>query len=650
MKKQVLFMVVLLAAVGLLAGVAASNALANAGGYTVALRAVPRHCGPGSDRHSRHEQRDDCHLHRCSPLPRIRMGGVQRHARSWTARGSRPRTVGNTATAGSFTVPGREPPTPSTPSTESRASATHGGSDHRQPGGRDELHHHADGRRATGRSRPTAPRPSPLVAASRFTITPDTGYHVADVLVDGASVGAVTSYPFTNVTANHTIAASFAAGRAGHRTPSRRRPARTAPSPRPDRRPSPPAADLTFAITPSTGYYVDDAEDRRNGRSAGQVVHVHERAGEPHHRGDLRGFAHAVHHHRRASSAPTAARSCRPSRSSRWSSERQRHLLLRSGCRLPHRLGPGQRLACRRWTTTTTRTRSRASTGTPPSRSKFVPNTVDRHSERHRQGHDLPDRREDRHRGRRRHLHVHARRRQHPQRRRRGRPVGRHREQLHLRRRRREPHDPGEVRRQLRRTTPSRRASRRWPGSILRPRPTPCRRAPASPSTSGPSDGYMVGTVTVDGTAVDASTWSDDDSLHVRERHRQPHHRRFVRACARPTYTITPTAGDAWHDLTGRRRRPSTSATTPRSPSRRTPAITSPTSSSTVSRWAPWTPTRSPTSTPTRRSPRPSPGRSCPTSTTLKASARTVRLNRYVKLTATRHGRHLHQRLRPLSR
>ncbi|TMQ71846.1 MAG: hypothetical protein E6K81_09095, partial [Candidatus Eisenbacteria bacterium] len=42
-----------------------------------------------------------------------------------------------------------------------------------------------------------------------FTITPDAHYHVADVLVDGASVGAVTTYTFTNVTANHTIAASF---------------------------------------------------------------------------------------------------------------------------------------------------------------------------------------------------------------------------------------------------------------------------------------------------------------------------------------------------------------------------------------------------------------------------------------------------------
>jgi hypothetical protein len=47
-------------------------------------------------------------------------------------------------------------------------------------------------------------------ANQAFTITPDANYHVADVLVDGVSVGAVTSYTFTNVTATHTIAASFA--------------------------------------------------------------------------------------------------------------------------------------------------------------------------------------------------------------------------------------------------------------------------------------------------------------------------------------------------------------------------------------------------------------------------------------------------------
>jgi hypothetical protein len=44
-----------------------------------------------------------------------------------------------------------------------------------------------------------------------FTITPASCRHIADVLVDGVSVGATTSHTFTNVQANHTIAASFAA-------------------------------------------------------------------------------------------------------------------------------------------------------------------------------------------------------------------------------------------------------------------------------------------------------------------------------------------------------------------------------------------------------------------------------------------------------
>ncbi|HOI34435.1 MAG TPA: Ig-like domain-containing protein [Mesotoga infera] len=42
-----------------------------------------------------------------------------------------------------------------------------------------------------------------------FAITPDTGYDIEDVKVDGVSVGAVSSYTFNNVTANHTIAATF---------------------------------------------------------------------------------------------------------------------------------------------------------------------------------------------------------------------------------------------------------------------------------------------------------------------------------------------------------------------------------------------------------------------------------------------------------
>lgn len=43
-----------------------------------------------------------------------------------------------------------------------------------------------------------------------FTITPDACHVIADVLVNGASVGAISSYTFVNVTANHTLDASFA--------------------------------------------------------------------------------------------------------------------------------------------------------------------------------------------------------------------------------------------------------------------------------------------------------------------------------------------------------------------------------------------------------------------------------------------------------
>ena len=42
-----------------------------------------------------------------------------------------------------------------------------------------------------------------------FTISPYNGYHVLDVLVDGSSIGAVTTYTFSNVTVDHTIDVTF---------------------------------------------------------------------------------------------------------------------------------------------------------------------------------------------------------------------------------------------------------------------------------------------------------------------------------------------------------------------------------------------------------------------------------------------------------
>jgi hypothetical protein len=43
-----------------------------------------------------------------------------------------------------------------------------------------------------------------------YSITANAGYCVSDVLVNGSSVGAVSSYTFTNVQANHTISVTFA--------------------------------------------------------------------------------------------------------------------------------------------------------------------------------------------------------------------------------------------------------------------------------------------------------------------------------------------------------------------------------------------------------------------------------------------------------
>lgn len=52
-----------------------------------------------------------------------------------------------------------------------------------------------------------------MVAAGgqvNFAITPDSGYMISDVFVDGVSVGSVAAYQFTNVVKGHTITANFA--------------------------------------------------------------------------------------------------------------------------------------------------------------------------------------------------------------------------------------------------------------------------------------------------------------------------------------------------------------------------------------------------------------------------------------------------------
>ena len=92
-------------------------------------------------------------------------------------------------------------------------------------------------------------------ASQAFTITPGTGYEIADVLVDSVSVGAVESYLFENVTADHTIDASFAptetftitatAGEGGSIEPSGDVVVNS-------------GASQAFTITPGTGYEIAD--------------------------------------------------------------------------------------------------------------------------------------------------------------------------------------------------------------------------------------------------------------------------------------------------------------------------------------------------------------------------------------------------------
>ena len=111
-----------------------------------------------------------------------------------------------------------------------------------------------------------------------YTITPDTGYYVADVIVDGSSVGAVTSHTFTNVTGVHSISATFAVYTYTI-TVTRRRPRQHHAG---HRRRSTTARSPIYTITPETGYHVADVIVDGGSVGAVTVLHLHQRDGEPH--------------------------------------------------------------------------------------------------------------------------------------------------------------------------------------------------------------------------------------------------------------------------------------------------------------------------------------------------------------------------------
>jgi hypothetical protein len=103
-------------------------------------------------------------------------------------------------------------------------------------------------------------------SSATYAIAPASGYSISDVKVDGVSVGPVASYSFTNVTANHTISASFAlaqfsitasAGVGGTITP-----AGTAAVSY--------GSSATYAIAPASGYSISDV--KVDGVSVGPVA------------------------------------------------------------------------------------------------------------------------------------------------------------------------------------------------------------------------------------------------------------------------------------------------------------------------------------------------------------------------------------------
>jgi hypothetical protein len=124
-----------------------------------------------------------------------------------------------------------------------------------------------------------------------FAVAANPCYSIANVVVDGGSVGAVAGYTFTNVQGAHTIAATFAvntftvdasAGAGGSIAPSGAVSANC-------------GADAAFSVAANPCYSIADVVARRGSvvrwSAAYTFTNVRD---EPHHRGDVR--ARFVHH------------------------------------------------------------------------------------------------------------------------------------------------------------------------------------------------------------------------------------------------------------------------------------------------------------------------------------------------------------------
>ncbi len=105
----------------------------------------------------------------------------------------------------------------------------------------------------------------PYGGGQSYTIAAQSGYHIQDVAVDGESVGAVSSYAFNQVSADHTITASFALN---NHTITSAAGAHGTIAPVGSRTVSH-GGNQTYSITADPGYYVSDVVV--DGQSVGAV-------------------------------------------------------------------------------------------------------------------------------------------------------------------------------------------------------------------------------------------------------------------------------------------------------------------------------------------------------------------------------------------
>jgi len=106
---------------------------------------------------------------------------------------------------------------------------------------------------ANGTITPSGPATVLYGTSSNFTITPDAGFQIETLVVDGVTLPVASSYTFTNITADHTISATFAPVAAFTITATAAPNGAISPA---GAASVPPGSSQTYNITPDAGFQI----------------------------------------------------------------------------------------------------------------------------------------------------------------------------------------------------------------------------------------------------------------------------------------------------------------------------------------------------------------------------------------------------------